>query len=189
MKLFHYTLGIKLESIFEMGLLRTSPLKPQYPEKPICWLSSNPNFEMSALKLGMDMSGQSSLMTLAQMAKYGDGLYRFVFDSEQMPVDIYPWAILKPRSKAKPKITKRLIERAKLAKANPNEWFGTLDQPISIANAVLEVGEIKHNGEIEWSAVHGPINIDSHVLQVTLTDLKRAGLGVECSNQTWAVGQ
>ncbi|NMU07136.1 hypothetical protein HKB29_02235, partial [Vibrio parahaemolyticus] len=55
--------------------------------------------------------------------------------------------------------------------------------------AVLEVGEIKHNGEIEWSAVHGPINIDSHVLQVTLTDLKRAGLGVECSNQTWAVGQ
>ncbi|BEI26161.1 hypothetical protein NMR92_001342 [Vibrio cholerae] len=189
MKLFHYTLGIKLESIFEMGLLRTSPIKPQYPEKPICWLSSNPNFEMSALKLGMDMSGQSSLMTLEQMSKFGDGLYRFVFESEQMQVDIYPWAILKPRSKAKPKITKRLIERAKLANANPNEWFGTLDQPISIANAVLEVGEIKHNGEIEWSAAHNPIVRDHNVLQMTLTDLKRAGVDVECNNQTWAIGQ
>lgn len=96
---------------------------------------------------------------------------------------------MKPRSKAKPKITKRLIERAKLANANPNEWFGTLDQPISIANAVLEVGEIKHNGEIEWSAAHNPIVRDHNVLQMTLTDLKRAGVDVECNNQTWAIGQ
>lgn len=84
-----------------MGLLRTSPIKPQYPEKPICWLSSNPNFEMSALKLGMDMSGQSSLMTLEQMSKFGDGLYRFVFESEQMQVDIYPWAILEAAFESK----------------------------------------------------------------------------------------
>ncbi|EGQ7973585.1 hypothetical protein I7Z51_002508 [Vibrio parahaemolyticus] len=188
MKLYHYTLGIKLNSILEMGLLRTSPLKPTYPEKPICWLSSNANFEMSALKLGMDRSGQSSLLSIHQMANHGDGLYRFVFESESMSVEVLPWAILKPRSKAKPKIVKRLIDRAKLANANPNEWFGSLGQPIPITDAVLEVGELNANGEIEWAKAHGPIVVGNNVLQATLTELKHAGLGVECNNQTWAIG-
>lgn len=187
MKLFHYTLGIKLEAIFGTGAIRTSPVKPKYPEKPIAWLSTNPVFECSALKLGiMPGSGESRMMTLEEMEMHGQGLYRLVFDSERMEVEVLPWSLLRPRCKAKPKIIKRLLDRAKLAKSNPEEWYGTLNQELPVATATLEVANILPDGKLQWLPVHRPEFVDSsRVLEVTVDQAKEIGLGVDCTDETW----
>ncbi|MDH1472545.1 hypothetical protein [Shewanella sp. GD03713] len=188
MKLFHYTLGIKLESIFASGVIRTSPIKPKFPEKPIAWLSKNPVFENSALKVGiMPGSGDSRIMTLEEMEMHGQGLYRLVFDSEVVEVEVLPWSLLRPRCKAKPKIIKRLLDRAKSASSNPEEWFGTVDQELPVATATLEVASIQPDGKLQWRPVHRPGFIDSsRVLEVTVEQAKEIGFRVNCTDETWA---
>lgn len=184
MKLYHYTIGIKVGSILESGVIRTSPVKPPYPEKPISWLSSNATYENSALKLGM-LGGETMIMTLEQMEQQGQGLYRFVFDTELLDVEVMPWSLLRPRCKAKPKIIKRLLDRAKSAKSSPAEWYGTLDQDLPIATATLEVGVMGNDGKLVWREVSKPTVDASNVLQVTVDEAKAMGLGVECTDETW----
>ncbi|EPR7483958.1 TPA: hypothetical protein ACGSTL_001268 [Vibrio parahaemolyticus] len=188
MKLYHYTVGIKLEGIISAGVIRTSPVKPKYPEKPIAWLSTNPVYEYSALKIGvMPGSYESRMMTLEEMEMHGKGLYRLVFDSERLEVEVLPWSLLRPRCKAKPKIIKRLLDRAKLANSNPEEWYGTLNQNLPIATASLEVATIKSDGKLQWIPVNGPGYIDSsRVLEVTVEQAKEIGLGLQCTDETWA---
>lgn len=186
MKLFHYTIGIKLESIFFSGVIRTSPQQPRYPEKPIAWLSSNEVYEKTALKIGMTAGGESQMMTLEQMDLNGQGLYRFVFDTDKVEEEILHWPLLKTRSKAKPKVNKRLLERAKLAGVDPMQWYGTLDQELPINTATLEKAELLPDGTINWVEVENGVAIDSErVLEVTVQEAKQMGLGMKCTNNEW----
>lgn len=191
MKLFHYTLGIKLKGIFDSGYINTSPLKPKRPEKPICWLSSNAVYEKSAVKMAV-INGETCFLTIEQMIQHGQGLYRLVFDSNSLDLDVLPWDLLRPKSKLSPVLIKRLLTRAKHAGSNPKEWYGTLDQVLHIETAMLEVCVLGSNGEIQWKPVNinkmKSINsIDStQVFQSTVDDLvKKFGVNLECTDHAW----
>lgn len=186
MKLFHYTLGNKVASIFESGVIRTSPRQPRFPEKPIAWLSANDEYEKTALKMGITGGGESRMLSIDEMALNGQGIFRFVFDTEEVKQEILHWPLLKVRSKAKPKINKRLLERAKSVNVDPMQWYGTLGEDLPICTATLEKGEINPDGSITWVSVDGNVEpADDRVLQVTVQEAKNIGLDFECSNEAW----
>lgn len=137
MDYYHYTLGIKLPDIFTEGFLRTSPREPRYPERPVVWLSSNPEYERSALKIGVRPDGTAQSLTLEAMAAHGRGVFRFRLIEVPPDNPVLPWDLLKSRAKMPEKLRRRLIERARECGANPREWFGTL-APIAVEHLLLE---------------------------------------------------
>jgi len=138
MRFFHYTVGMKLESIKRSGFLKTSPEKPKPREKSLVWLSTNPVWEVTAAKAAYESStNKQRLLSKEEMANELGGLFRFVIDSETYPDTIYPWVRL-PTVARIPKIIKdRLVKRAKLAKADPMEWAGVLGV-IQVERTTLE---------------------------------------------------
>lgn len=138
--LYHYTIGIKLPSIYAEGYLRLAPRKPRYPERGVVWLSSNSHYELSALKAGMTPDGVMSVMTLEQMRVAGSGLYRFVVTPALLTEPLYPWDVLKVRARIKDKVRATMVRTARECGANPAEWFGVM-APLSVAGLSLEVFE------------------------------------------------
>ena len=187
MKLYHYTLGIKLASIFNNGCIKTSPLKPIWPEKPIAWLSTNANYEKSALKMGVMPGGEESkILTMDQMEEFGQGIYRFVFDSKNLNGIIFPWKTLRKKSKINPVIIKRLEYRATAIKSQTSQWFGTLGKDLPIARSILEKCHRCSGGTLKWVEVPMVQSIDtSKVLQVTVTEAKKIGLNLDCTDESW----
>ncbi len=137
MDYYHYTIGIKLPDIFQDGFLRTSPREPRYPERPVVWLSSNPEYERSALKIGVRPDGLAAALTLEAMAAVGRGVYRFRLVESPPGETVLPWELLKSRARMPEKLRRRLVERARECGALPGEWYGTL-APIPVEYLALE---------------------------------------------------
>ena len=177
--LYHYTCGHKLEPIETDGFIATSPKAPKYPERPVAWLSSNAQYEMTALKLAY-VNGESRLLTLEEM-RAQVGVFRYVFSDT---LDVLPWSLLKTRSKMKPKYVKRLIERGKSCSANPEEWFGTLE-PIPLSEA-LRLEMLIDGGA--WVEVdRNVIRPQNQVMSLTVDEAASLSLGVQCTNETWRI--
>lgn len=174
MNLYHYTLGIKLDSIFKSGVIRTSPVRPEPPELPICWLSSNENYEFTALKSGITDNNEMFLFNLGEMDYWGQGIFRFVFDHDYLNAagyPIYQWPQLRDRCNIAKVICDRLEVRARFANANSSDWFGTVDQELPIDSARLQKGTLVSLGEVEWHDVN-PFTLEpisSNVMQCTLS--------------------
>jgi len=170
--LYHYTVGLKLPSIFAEGYLRLAPRKPRYPERGVVWLSTNPDYELSALKVGMTPDGVMTVLTLEQMGAACRGLYRFVVEPAAVAEPLYSWDILKSRARIKDKVRTTMLRTAKECGANPSEWFGVM-APLPVAGLALEVRE---DGlwlpisPAEALARAGAAN-GARVLQATMSDM------------------
>jgi len=137
MAFYHYTLGVKLPEIFASGYLRTSPIKPKYPEKPVVWLSTNATFELSAIKPAATRDGEIHFLGLDQLQTLGQGLFRFRY-IETKDNAALPWGLVRTHAHLPTKVRKRLLNRAKECGADPKQWYATL-QPISLADTVLQI--------------------------------------------------
>lgn len=188
MNLYHYTLGIKLDSIYKSGVIRTSPKRPVPPELPICWLSSNENYEFTALKSGQTDNKEMFLLNLEEMVYWGQGIFRFVFDHDYLNAagyQIYQWPELSVKCKAEKVIIDRLETRARFAHANSSDWFGTVDQELPIVRARLQKGTLVSLGKVEWHDVN-PFTLEpvsSNVKQCTVAELGNTG---QCTDEMWA---
>lgn len=148
MKLYHYTIGNKMPSILKTMLLNTSPIKPNFREIPLVWLSSNASFEHSARKL-MIKNGVEFIMTPEDMITFGGGIYRFVFDSEN--IQIQGWQYIRNKTGLSSKIRRRILERAESVGAKCDEWYGCIGEKLPIANATIEqCTEIDEDGNPIW---------------------------------------
>lgn len=136
--LFHYTVGIKIRSIIDSGVILASPLKPKPREKAIAWLSSNNVFEKTANKIILkpgDVEG--TLLDQKGTEEMCKGLFRFGVNPENYPGIVYGWPRVAVEARIPPKIKKLLVSRAKKAKVNPEQWHGVIGN-IDIVNTSLE---------------------------------------------------
>lgn len=152
---YHYTVGNKLQSIYSNGHLQTSPLHPKLGEKPVVWLSKNTKYEKTALKsIVMPGDTSSSLATLKVLDQYADGVYRFAFRTEDAPVEILPWILLKNKAKMPKKVVARLLKRSKSIGGKSSDWFGTLDV-LGINSATLQRLSVDTMEWVDTSEVDG----------------------------------
>jgi hypothetical protein len=139
-RLFHYTVGLKLPSIQADGFLKTTPTEPKLGERPLVWLSSNPEYEHTARKHLMGSSDTGTrLGSLSEMDQYCHGVYRFCFPLEVLTdhLSALPWPVLKTRSRMRKRLIDRLVKRAKGVKAKPMDWYGVM-AALPIERATLE---------------------------------------------------
>jgi len=176
MNLYHYTNGTKLHLIEEAGFIRSSPEKTKLKEKPVAWLSSNHHFEKTATKIVM-IKGQTKLCNMEETAQYCNGLYRFVFNKNDLPA-IFQWPRLAVEARIPDKIKKRLVKRAKMAKVSASEWFGVLGN-ISIENAKVE----KWDGQ-KWLEVN-LIEEASKTAKSNSVRTKTGAKRLPISDQSW----
>ncbi|PKM46906.1 MAG: hypothetical protein CVV05_00380 [Gammaproteobacteria bacterium HGW-Gammaproteobacteria-1] len=170
--LYHYTVGLKLRSIFAEGHLRLAPRKPRYPERGVVWLSANPTYELSALKVGMTPDGVMTVLTLEQMRVACQGLYRFVVAPAALDLPLYPWEILKTRARIKDKVRATMLRTAGECGANFAEWFGVM-APLPVDNLPLEIMEGGVWRAISPAEALGQAAIDdgTRILQATMSQM------------------
>lgn len=134
--LYHYTNGNKITAIINSGLILSSPDKPKPREKPIAWLSSNSVWEKTANKIILK-NGESKLLNQQETNFYCSGLFRFAFESNDYPQELFQWPKLAVKARIPDNIKKRLVSRAKKASVKPEQWFGLLGN-LDITKSKLE---------------------------------------------------
>lgn len=173
MRLYHYTIGLKVPSILTEGCIRTTPSKPVRPERAIAWLSSNSDYENTALKIGVDRAGNASVMTLPEMDQFGGGVWRVAFDVEPAAAGLLPWEPLWKASKMGFGMAQRLARRAGECSANPGDWWGSF-KPIALTReTVVERMDVASRSWMEVDLAQAFLmtsNTGHRVLQATALD-------------------
>ena len=121
--MYHYTTGHKLPRIQESELLRPS-------RDGLLWFSTNPHYEMSALK---PINGKLNLMFLLQTV----GVFRFKINPERVhPAKVFFHDLQEYES---------LARAGCRMGANPEDWFATT-LSIKLADAKLQ----KLTSKLTW---------------------------------------
>ena len=183
MRLFHYTVGMKIESILNDGFIQTSPLKPVYGETPLVWLSTNDNYEQTARKAALTATGEELLLTIKQMDEHTSGVYRFVFDIDSENCkELQHWQYIFKRCGISSKIRHRLINRANESGADPQEWWGHIKTPLSISEDVsLERMIIQEDGSFFWKDVdlYSLYIKKNNIISMTCNELASKGVTLD----------
>lgn len=118
-QLWHYTVGTKIKSIMESGVIRPATEGIDADERPAVWLSCHPVWEETANKALLDKSGNRIPCSKEGTAQHGDGLFRISVN----PTNAIPWTEYKTLSG----ISRRTadgLERAGLAAGGiPMNWY------------------------------------------------------------------
>ena len=130
MKIWHYTVGVHLKSILESKQIKPATAYISDNEKPVVWLSSNPNWEETANKAIMK-DGEVISLSRIETAKYCGNLFRIEVDSTLL----YNWEYFKNKSGIDKKTSKALEDVAYKQGANPNDWWVCFE-PISIYDCI-----------------------------------------------------
>lgn len=174
MKLFHYTVGLKINSILNDGFLKLTPDAVQAPEMPCCWFSSNDIYEGTARKIGINHRGQQILLTVEQMHATCQGVYRFTFNDMEIPTEVFHWNELKHKLKMSPETISMLERNAVFMGGNKHEWFGTTER-VSICNSELQMLDVE---TLQWKSVSTKsiFQRKNRVLQINFNQAKAMGL-------------
>ncbi len=190
MRLIHYTIGTKIESILQDGFIATSPKKPAYGEIPLVWLSTNEEYEMTARKVARASNGEDILLSVAQMEEHGSGIYRFVFEVEPTENKLFQdWQYIRNKCGVSSALRRRLIERARNVGADENEWWGHINKPLPVVDAKLERRVEDDNGNVIWV----PIEVDGLKVKtkgypsMTVEEMAQHGFQMDLDS-TWKNG-
>lgn len=83
---WHYTVGVKLNSILADGLLRTTDVLIEQGERPALWFSLNQDWEPTANKLCLTPTGELMPLDRDGTERVGHGLFRFGVDPAVTPL-------------------------------------------------------------------------------------------------------
>lgn len=124
---FHYTPTIRLEEIIKSKEIRLATNSVySKKEKPVAWVSTNPEWENTATKTVASFFGKPRQLTFEEQLKE-IGCARI----EVKGVDLMTWAKLKHKAKMDLRAASAFEFTGKMKGANPNEWYGSLS-PIKI---------------------------------------------------------
>ncbi|EDP96746.1 hypothetical protein U8527_00385 [Kordia algicida OT-1] len=122
MKFYHYTPTIRLKEIIESKEIKLATQSVfNKKEKPVAWVSTNPNWENTATKMVSTIFGKPRQLTFEEQAE-NLGCARI----EVKSTGLMTWAKLKHKANMDLKAARAFEFTGKQKKANPNEWFGSL---------------------------------------------------------------
>ena len=137
LRLWHYTHDQRIQQIVESGYLKLSTKFIAKGEKPAVWLSSNPEFEMTASR----MTANGEILPYNQ--KGGPAAIRIEVKPNPKCVT---WAKYKHVGGISQEMAQALERKGKQQGANPEQWYASL----RVIPAKLWINiELFDKGEIE----------------------------------------
>lgn len=143
---WHYTTGEKLLLIQRSGKLKTTAIGTSYPERPVLWFSTHPEFEPTAQKL-LHGLGPVRRATVIELRKYAKGLFRFGISRSKL----VPWRELVINARMSRTVARKLEERGRECGAYPGQWFGSFND-IACDQLILE----KMDDQMNWLECRSP---------------------------------
>lgn len=117
-RLYHYTVGVHLQSILDTGAILPADLYLEPNEIPAVWFSANPLMEPTARK-GCSEGGVHRTLSMEETRQRCGGLYRFQLSPEVLTCDMTGYRDLSG-------ITawgfKKLVQSGRRQGANPQDW-------------------------------------------------------------------
>ncbi len=139
---FHYTTESRIKEIIDSGLIKLATKSIYHKnEKPVTWVSTNPQWENTATKIVFTITGESKHLTFEEQVKML-GCARI----EVKNIGLNTWAKLIHKANMDKRAAKGFEETGKMKGANPNEWYGSL-KPIRKEKWIK--AEIYKNGKWE----------------------------------------
>jgi hypothetical protein len=119
MRIFHYTVGIRLLKILEDQKIKCATAFIGKKEKPVVWFSTNQEWEKTANKMWNDKKGRLISLSKEETEELGNGLVRIEVTPETAP---YTWEDYKQKARVDRRILSGLYKVAKDQGADPREW-------------------------------------------------------------------
>lgn len=170
--LYHYTIGAKLALIAQTGALVPKGFEAEPREKPVLWLSENPQWEPTANKVVSRDGGltfeRPTLLELQKMV----GIFRFRLDTRQTAllqehgVRLVPWTRIGTVAHISKRHMADMVKRGMAWGATPMHWWGCMDPlPLSLEDQgalIIEAREPVQVGQQQtWQRVTMAQAIDS----------------------------
>lgn len=131
MKLYHYTLGQNIDSIFNDGALKSSFMQSGKGSVDFVWLSTNSIFEVSSRSM------KQSMLSLSEIINTCGGLYRFVFDGNSEC--FHSWLKIQSEHGVSRGVVSLINHCAKVSGANAGQWYAYLEGALPIEGVAVEV--------------------------------------------------
>lgn len=157
MKIYHYTKGISMNSIFTDGFIATERKRGlnQINKLTDCaWLTEKTQFPKTALPFISHMPetninihiNNAVYVDLNKLSEFTKGIYRFVFESDEDRFE--KWRFSNSRNKVESNINWRQMESIANKVGDDHRSFWISDNDIALSNFSLE--EFKNNN---WNSV------------------------------------
>ena len=117
---WHYTMGIKLRSIMEDGVIKPATARVPQGEKPVVWFSTNQEWEPTANKSWQNSDGQIMIGDKDKTAELGLGLVRIGVEPDTAP---YDWHTIKKASGMSGKMANGLYRVGIDCGSRPGDWW------------------------------------------------------------------
>jgi hypothetical protein len=124
MTVWHYTVGIRLESILKEGQIKPSTAFAPKNERKIVWFTTSGEWEQTANKSVTDNAGKLHHLNTEQTAEVCGGLARIGVDESTAP---YTWRDLKELSGMSGPQAQGLYRGAIEKGSRLSAWRGALD--------------------------------------------------------------
>jgi hypothetical protein len=121
---YHYTVGVRMESILNDGLLLPATAGVPAGEKPAVWFTlRSTGFEPTARKMVMEPGGELRSLSVEETEALADGLYRIGVDA----TSLLDFEAYKALSGVDPRMLAALIKAAQEEGSDPAEWMVSFD--------------------------------------------------------------
>lgn len=131
--LYHYTIGPKLALIEQAGALIPKGFLAEPRERPVLWLSENPQWEPTANKVMSRDGGQTFVRpTLLELQKTV-GIFRFRVDTrraaqlQELGVRLVPWTRIATVAHISQRHMADMVKRGMAWGSTPMHWWGCMD--------------------------------------------------------------
>lgn len=116
---WHYTIGVNLESIRAEGVLRPTSELVRPPERAAVWFTVRPNWEPTANKRLRGPNDELVLLNREQTEVYCAGLCRFGFPANVAP---YTWGDHLRGGRINKRVARELSSDARALGSDPWDW-------------------------------------------------------------------
>jgi hypothetical protein len=130
---WHYTIGLRAQSILSDGLIRPATAGVPAGETPVVWFSTRQHWEPTANKAMAKDGLYIRRLTFEETIERGGGGWRF-----GLPVDrLVAWRNLSRLANISRETANGLVRAARKSGADPAFWYAALG-PVVVAECVIE---------------------------------------------------
>jgi len=146
MRIWHYTVGVRLRSILKDQMIEFATTGIRTGERPVVWATTSPKWEPTANK-AINRDGHNVFLDKRETTTHGEGLYRIEVMPEAVP---YGWDEYKRLSNIDERMAKGLARVAREQGSNYRDWRVSF-KPVAADQWLRIEFEVGHSDE--WTEI------------------------------------
>ena len=163
--LYHYTIGPKMPLIAESGRLLPKGFGAEPREKPVLWLSENPQWDPTANKVVSRDGGVTFVRPTLQELQKLVGIFRFRLDCRRPEalqaacIRLAQWTRMATVARIDARHMADMVKRGMSWGATPTHWWGCMDElPLALEASEMLIIEAREpvapgEGQKKWERV------------------------------------